>query len=248
MESILTAQPNFRDLGSIPTTNGHSIRRGILFRSGDLSTLTEEDIRAVESVGLTSIIDFRAQREIDKRPDKVISTVREIVFLPIHDAAREIAERYFDANNAQGLETILVGDYRRLITDHVDEYRKFFKILSLTENLPLVFHCAAGKDRTGLASALLLFSLGVGWSEIWKDYLDSNHYTTPMMLKIIRKLKDKGKNGAILRPILEVREAYLNAALDQIDKSFGSIDHFLQKVLRVDYELLRRRYLVAEIG
>ena len=243
---MLTAQPNFRDLGGIPASEGRIVRPGLLFRSGDLSTLTEEDIRVVESIGLATIIDFRAHREVEKRPDKEISTVKEIIFLPIHDAARDIAEKYFDANDAKGLENILVMDYRRLVTDHVDEYRKFFEVLSLTGNLPLVFHCAAGKDRTGLAAALLLYSLGVGWSEIWKDYLDSNHYTTPTMQKIIRKLTDKGKNGAILRPLLEVREGYLNAALDQVEKSYGSMDYFLQKVLHADYGLLRRRYLVQE--
>jgi protein-tyrosine phosphatase len=248
LQNILTAQPNFRDLGGIPATNGHSIRRGMLFRSGDLSTLTEEDIKKLETIGLTTIVDFRAPREIDKRPDKQIGTVKEFIQIPIHDTARDMAEKYFDSNNAEGLETVLVGDYRRLITDHVPGFRKFFGIVSLTDNLPLVFHCAAGKDRTGLASMMLLFSLGVGFSAIWKDYLDSNLYTTPMMQKIIKKLTEKGKNGAILRPLLEVREAYLNAALDQIEKSYGSMDYFLQKVLHADYDLLRRRYLVQETG
>jgi protein-tyrosine phosphatase len=244
LESLLFAQPNFRDLGGIPATDGRLIRNGLLFRSGDLSTLTDEDIVVAEHLGLATVIDFRAPREVEKRPDKPIATVKEFIALPIQDAAREVAERYFDANDALGLENVLIGDYRRLITDHVQEYRKFFEILSLTENLPLVFHCAAGKDRTGLASVLLLWSLGAGWSDIWKDYLDSNRFTTPMMQKIIRKLTEKGKNGAILRPLLEVRESYLNAALDQIEKSYGSMDHYLQKVLHADFDLLRRRYLV----
>lgn len=243
MKTIIETQPNFRDLGGIPTLDGHKLKSGIIYRSGDLHSISDEDILILEKLELALIIDLRARREIEKRPDKRISTVKEIIHIPIHDTARDAAEKYFENTDATALEILLIGDYRRMINDHIDEFRKFFHVLSSTDHFPLVFHCTAGKDRTGLATVFLLFALGVGFSDIWKDYLDTNRYALATTDKIIRKVSKNGKNGEILRPLLEVRETYLNAALEQIEMSYGNLEIFLRNALHVDFSLLRLRFL-----
>jgi len=243
LKTILENQLNFRDLGGIITMDGHRVKPGLLFRSGELFPVSDADILRLEQMNLAMIIDLRAQREITKRPDKKIRTVKEIHHIGIHDAARDKAEQFFEQNDANGLETVLIQDYRRMVRHHQHDFRKFLHLLAVTENLPLVYHCAAGKDRTGLATVFLLTALGVDLPVIRDDYMASNRYSLPFTEKIIRKLHDSGKNGEILRPLLEVRKEYLDAALDEIDIHYGGLEEFVRDILKADSEMLRKKYL-----
>ncbi|MFZ4520376.1 MAG: tyrosine-protein phosphatase [Bacteroidales bacterium] len=243
MKTILTNQHNFRDIGGLETEDGWQIKPGMLFRSGDFFTLTDSDILTLENLKLKTIIDFRAQREVDKRPDKPVSTVKELIHLDIHDAARDRAERFLENNDAKGLETVLIGDYLRMVDIHQADFRKFLEILATTDNLPLVYHCAAGKDRTGMATVFLLKALGVGLPVIWDDYLATNLYNKEYSEKIVRKVTAMGSNGEILRPLLEVRREYLQAALDRIEEQYGGLHHFVMGILGADVKRLREKYL-----
>lgn len=242
--SLLTKQPNFRDIGGIPASNGKVVKRGMLYRSGDLSRLTEEDIRRIEEIGIRMIIDFRSDRELLNYPTPPIATVREKKRIQIIDSARDTAERMLAENDASGLETILIKDYRRMANDHQDDFREFLRVLALTDQLPLMYHCAAGKDRTGLATYLLLIALGVSPEEARKDYMLSNFYLKPVADRVIHKVKEAGNpNSNILRPLMEVRDEYLDAALDEIENQFGTADCFLTEILKVNQIVLQTRYL-----
>ena len=243
MQTILSTQHNFRDLGGIRVSDGRQIKPGLLFRSGDLYSLSDEDILKLEQMNLATIIDLRAGREIAQRPDKVVSTVIDLIHIDIHDAARDKAEKFLENNDAKGLETVLIGDYIRMVNIHQADFSKFLNILSTTENLPLVYHCAAGKDRTGMATVLLLVALGAGMEAIWKDYMATNDFCVISTEKIISKVKKSGLNGDLLRPLLEVREEYLNAALAEIDTQFGGLENYVVNVLNADVAGLREKYL-----
>ena len=245
MHQLLSSQLNFRDLGGIRTIDGRKVKPGLLFRSGDLFSLQPEDIRRLEEMKLASVIDLRAQREIDVRPDKQIGTVREVIHIDIHDAARDKAQKFLESNDADGLETVLIGDYVRMVNIHQDDFRRFLEVLANTDNLPLVYHCAAGKDRTGLVTLFFLSALGVDLENIWADYLDSNRYSEPTILRIIRKVTESGMNGELLRPLLEVRKEYLQAALDEIDLKYGGLQSFVIEVLKADCEKLQKKYLTV---
>jgi len=241
---LLQHQPNFRDIGGMRTLDGHTVKTGLLYRSGDLSRLSEEDIRKIEEIGIRMIIDFRSDRELMNYPTPRISTVKDNKRITIIDSARETAERMMVENDKEGLETLLVRDYRRMVRDHQDDLREFFRVLATTVNLPLVYHCAAGKDRTGLASYLLLIAVGVTAEDAWKDYFLSNEHLKPVVDKIVRKIIDAGNpNGEIIRPLMEVRTEYLDAALDEINDRYGTIDIFLTDVLHADRPALKRKYL-----
>lgn len=229
--TILQTQPNFRDLGGLPARDGRVVRKGLVFRSGDLHGIGDEDVKLLGQLGISTIIDFRASRELEKRPNATIPGVKEIIHLPIYDAGRETTADLFDRGDAGGLRRVLVDDYRRMIREHTAEYRKFFEVMAANGSEPLMFHCAAGKDRTGLAAWFFLSALGVDQEVVRKNYLESNEYTWLMAEKIERKLNEKGLNGAILRPLLEVRPEYIDAALDEINLQAGNLQAFLEKTL-----------------
>ncbi|MEI6682035.1 MAG: tyrosine-protein phosphatase [Bacteroidota bacterium] len=234
---------NFRDLGGIPAVDGRKVKPGLLFRSGDLFNLTPGDIIRLEEMNLSTIIDFRAHREVAARPDKQVATVKNSIHIDIFDAARDTAEKFLEENNAAGLETVLIADYRRMITSHQEDFRRFLAILSGTDDLPLVYHCAAGKDRTGLATVFLLTALGVSLVHIMEDYMATNIFGKTYTDKIIRKVTESGLNGEILRPLLEVRTAYFEAAMDEINRTSGSLHTFVEVVLQADVVTLRQKYL-----
>jgi protein-tyrosine phosphatase len=223
--------------------DGRKIRPGLLFRSGDFYSLSREDQGKLEGMGLSSIIDFRSKREKARRPDPVIGSVREVIHIEIHDAARDMAEKLMAEGDGKALETVLIGDYIRMVHLHQEDFRKFFKILAHTENLPLVYHCVAGKDRTGLATVFLLTALGVDFKDIRHNYMETNEFTSTVTAGIIQRATEEGMKGEILRPLLEVRNEYLDAALAEIEKISGTLQDFVAGVLKADKERLCGRYL-----
>jgi protein-tyrosine phosphatase len=130
-----------------------------------------------------------------------------------------------------------------MVKDNQEEYKEFFNILAHTRHLPILFHCAAGKDRTGLASLFLLTALGVDMKHILEDYYSTNIHNLDYSNKIIGKITEMGFNGKLMRPMLEVREEYLNAALNEIDLNYGGLNTFLTETLKADIKALKERYL-----
>ena len=102
---ILEGQHNFRDLGGLPASEGLVTRSGLLYRSGDLNSITDNDVDVLERLGLAGIIDFRSVRERLNRPDRWIPSVREIKNIAINDSAREQALVYLNNNDADGWKT-----------------------------------------------------------------------------------------------------------------------------------------------
>jgi protein-tyrosine phosphatase len=240
---ILVGQHNFRDLGGIKTKDNKTIKPGLLFRSGDLFSITDDDIAVMQKLRLKMIIDFRSEREFTKRPNREIPGIKEIKHLPIYDAPRELAAQYLDEGNANGIKHLLVDEYARIIVQYTDVYRQFLTILAQTPNVPLVFQCSAGKDRTGLATIFLLTALGVDPDVILKDYFLTNIYAQALAVEIIGKLNNDGYNGEIMRPMFEVRQEYIDSAILTINLHYGSLGNYVFEELHADKEVLRRRFL-----
>jgi len=240
---VLSGQHNFRDLGGIPAKDGRRIRPGLIYRSGDLHSITDEDIKTLTQLGLAMIIDFRSPREIEKRPNQEIPCVKEIKHLPIYDAPRDLAARFVEESNEEGLKQLLILEYERIILNYTAEYSQFFFEVAHNPNVPLVFQCSAGKDRTGLATIFLLMALGVGMDDILEDYFRTNIFAQAHAREIIGKLNHKGHNGELMRPMLEVRHEYLDAAFSVINEKYGNLESFVFGELAADTELLRARFL-----
>lgn len=222
---------NVRDLGGYPTKNGKRTKWRKLFRAGDLNNLTRSDLQYLQNIPLITDIDFRNSGEIDSAPDKRPESLKEYIWLPI-DAG--------DISDIRITDTALIPQmmeeaYRTIVRKYQDKYRSFFKILEVEENAPVLFHCSAGKDRTGIAAALVLAALGVDKETILKDYLLSAEYL-------------KGKYDFLIRihpalePLTTVRPEYLNAAFHTIEEEYGGIERFLKNNLEVDIDKMQASY------
>lgn len=240
---ILQGQHNFRDLGGIPARDGRRIRPRLLFRSGDLHSISDEDVEILAGMGLAMIIDFRSPREEEKRPNRDIRGLKRTLHLPIYDAPRDLAAKYVEEGNGDGLNHLLTGEYERIIVNYTSEYRRFLYEVAHTENIPLVFQCSAGKDRTGLATIFLLTALGVGMDDILRDYFLTNVCAQAHAREIIGILNDKGHKGELMRPMLEVRQSYLDAAFAVINKHYGNLESFVFGELAANQGLLQQRFL-----
>lgn len=246
--------PNFRDFGGYPTAHGRSVRRNLLFRSGQLSALTTSDLQAFQSLNLEWIFDFRREQECLQEPTVFPSGVfPKIVSLPIEPGSTS----HFNVMDGISSESLTSAEviefmchvYREFVSHHSDKFRSMFEyLLNRTRGASLI-HCSAGKDRTGFAAAMILSALGVPREAIVKDYLLSAEFFNAEA-ELPRHVKKFNWSGSVevFRPLLEVREDYLLAAFTAVLKEYSDLDGYLAEELGVDEqarEELRARYLEA---
>jgi len=163
----LEAVHNFRDLGGYATADGRTTRWRVLFRADGLYRLTPADVEALAPLGLHTVIDLRSDPELNERGRFPVDA-HPVVFhhLPVMDATWSPDERpKYDRD-----EDFLIWAYGEMLEVGAPRFAKAFELLTEPDALPAVFHCAAGKDRTGLLAALLLGSLGVSHDDIVDDY------------------------------------------------------------------------------
>lgn len=229
---VLETTWNTRDLGGYNGANGRKVIHGKLFRTDEPASLSEKDRRALSDIPLVSLIDFRSIKEQQDKPDILPESIRRYYFLPISPG------KLSDMKDARIDENLMIRVYRELVTDKdaIAQYTEFFRILQSDGTTPLAFHCAAGKDRTGVAAALVLYSLGVDEKTIMKDYLLSAGY-------IHEKYADILKKKPAYAPLLTVKPEYLQAAIDTIQNQYGSVDNYLEKILGVNTSLMQEKYL-----
>ena len=165
----LEAVHNFRDLGGYATSDGRTTKWRTLFRADGLYRLTPADVAVLEPLGLRTVIDLRSATELDERGRFPVDA-HPVVFhhLPIVDAQRGQSP---NRPNYERDEDFLIWAYQEMLTVGAPRFAKAFDALAEADALPAVFHCAAGKDRTGLLAALLLGSLGVSHDDIVTDYI-----------------------------------------------------------------------------
>lgn len=228
---------NFRDLGGIKTKDGRYVKWGKILRSDDLHNLTENDLKYLASIPLISIVDFRSKEEIEKGPDRVPVSVKEDYRLSI-SPGNLLAVATLDNLTLDQSEKAMQDINRLLVTDSIaiKQYKKMFDLLQNESDVPLMFHCSAGKDRTGMGAALILSALGVDEDTIYKNYLESNVYLADKYSAYIDAKPQ-------MRPLFEVKKEFLKAGLDQIKKDHGSIDNYLENVLMVDITQMKNIYL-----
>jgi protein-tyrosine phosphatase len=228
---------NVRDLGGYPVGDGgfnekRQVKRGLLYRAGDLGAPSERDRALLEDRNIRIIMDFRSEKEIQRLPDCEFKTVKHYRALSI-DAGNMLElsriERGIDG------ESLMEELYRGLAAEARSQYREFFEILADADSAPLLFHCSAGKDRTGFAAALILSALGVDRELIYQDYLLSAKYLTDKYQALLEA-------EPYLEPVMSVRRSYLEVAFTRIDTDFGGMDRYLGTELGADIKRLRELY------
>jgi protein-tyrosine phosphatase len=212
---------NLRDLGGYPARGGRQLRWGQLYRAGDLHCLSPRDKAALEKRNIKTIVDFRGAEEKKQAPDGRLATLVQTFALPIE--AGSILDLCATETKVSG-EALMTELYGRLVEIARPQYRQFFRILSDPGHIPLLFHCSAGKDRTGLAAAFILSALGVDRERIYQDYLLSAAYLKEMIRQWLAAKPH-------LEAVLSVRRGYLEAAFAKIDAAFGGINRYVQEEL-----------------
>ena len=248
--------PNFRDFGGYRTVDGRRVKWGYLFRSGQLSTLSDRDIDLLASLELDLVCDFRRVEEQESEPSRLPGErPPRVASLPIVPGSNS---RFFEEAERQGEGQLTFGrqamfDFMREINrDFVDgqqaTYARMFREVLEQEDARFLVHCAAGKDRTGFAAALVLFALGVPREVVMADYMLTGRFFLPEreMERLQRKNGMEHIDPEAVLPMLEVHEAYLAQALASIDATYGDAATYLEQALGVgprEREELRRRYL-----
>jgi protein-tyrosine phosphatase len=221
---------NFRDLGGHRTADGATVRRGAVFRSAHLGGLTDTDRAALAKLGVRTIVDLRGVSEAAETPHLIDGLTCRVVGAHIEPAVGAKLRAAIDDGSANPFLMM------ELFTDHYRDYprrcapgfRTLFATLSDGTHRPLVFHCTAGKDRTGFAAALLLSLLGVPWDDVMADYLRTNDLWTGHIGRYPEL--DIDTRAAIV----EARTPYLEAAFAVVRDDFGSPEAFAETALGLD--------------
>ncbi|MDR0982308.1 MAG: tyrosine-protein phosphatase [Culturomica sp.] len=228
---------NFRDIGGYPTTDGKYVKWGKFIRSGNLNSLNRTDLIYLSSIPITTVADFRGQEEITSNPDNYPSSVKYNYHFNIPKP--DFASLDLPNLTPQMAIEIMKGINVKFVTDSacIVRYREFFNILQDESKTPVIFHCSGGKDRIGMASALILLALGVDEETVIGDYMLSNNALDN------DKYDSLFVKSPILREFLIVKREYIEAGLTAIKSRYGSIENFLRNELFINLEDFRKKYL-----
>jgi protein-tyrosine phosphatase len=227
----LNGTTNLRDLGGYPTSDGRKVRWRAIYRSSNLSQLTDDDLAVFGRLRIRTVCDFRGDEERAAAPSRLpTATPPRVVNLGIRPKVGGPLQEILRTGETRGIDlrSLIIEAYRAYARDHAAQYRGLFAELIEGDNHPLLFHCAAGKDRTGFAAAIVLTALGVPRASVFEDYELTNHYWKgPGTLS--SKLDPK-----VRAPLLAADPAYLEAAFAGIDATFGSTEAYFREGLGLD--------------
>jgi len=250
----LEGAKNFRDLGGYRTSDGHYVRWGQVYRSNHLVNLTAKDSEYLNSLGIRLVCDVRSDGERARAPDHWTGNAPEFLSVPIGSnlftaPTADDLKRRVATINSETKDSVRAYDYA---IEYAGQYAKILKRIAAGD-LPVVEHCTAGKDRTGVFSAVLLTALGVPRDTVVRDYTLSNQYllapdtieTTTADLQRAFGLREPPDTSTV-KTIMTAKPETLEATLDKIDKTYGSFGNYLREALKLsdaDLTTLRRRLL-----
>lgn len=222
---VLQGPINFRDLGGYRTADGRQVRWGRVFRSDLLTDLSDADLRVMQSLGLRTVCDLRADSEREQKPDREIpgATAYAIGFMPRGGEALMAGARTL---SVEQVVTRVTSIYQDFVLTRSAHFAHLFRLLLEAEALPLLFHCASGRDRTGTAAALLLSALGVPRAVIAQDYALSDEYRRDIRFQL-----GDGIAPEVMAAVTRSHPAYLAAVFELIDQRWGSTESYLREAL-----------------
>jgi len=231
---VLDGAANFRDMGGYPAHKNNRIKWGEIFRSGHLASLSNYDHQMLEKIGIRSICDFRSTQEIARQPNRLPDkTPIKTLHLPIVNKTMEPTEaatRIMKGDLGWFTEDFMVNSYLEKINAFHDIWCLFFKYLCQRSFRPLLFHCTAGKDRTGVCAALILLTLGVSEKVVIHDHALSNIYNAEQIQQIEKSLRKVGVDPDKLTDYLTAPKTAMVAVIEHINKKYGTAkDYLLQK-------------------
>ncbi|MEU8504594.1 tyrosine-protein phosphatase [Streptomyces brevispora] len=249
---------NLRDLGGIALAHGREVRPGLVLRSGQLSGLDPADDAELAALGIRTVVDLRTADERASAPDRLPPGARLFVADVLGDnpgvAPARLRALLADPVEAERLlgggkaEEMFAETYRQMVLSPRAgaAYRAFVDTVADSTACPVLFHCTAGKDRTGWAASLLLLLLGASRDVVRAEYLAVNPVVRVAFRPYVQSFLDAGGDPEIASAIIEVRPRYLDTALDAMDERWGGLDGYVRDGLRIPVVVLRR--LRAELA
>ncbi|MBC8752887.1 protein-tyrosine phosphatase [Paraburkholderia sp. WC7.3d] len=244
---VLDGAPNFRHLGGMPTRDGRRIRRGRIFRSGSLSALTVRDLDIVAKLGIRLICDLRSDGERKAAPnrwlhDQGVEEMHIDISADLRAGDTTLLEILKREPNPEGARRMMLQTYRNLPAAFARPLRGLFARLADGDCLPVIFHCTAGKDRTGFLAAIVLHALGVSRETIYREYLGGacREQLRESAVRAMTIHFGGMVDASIIDVVAGVEERYLDEAFSAMAASHGSVDRYLEETAGLDRSQLCR--------
>ncbi len=229
----LDGTQNFRDLGGYEAEGRGRVRWGRVFRSDSLSSLSDADLDRLERIGLRLVCDFRGDAEVEEEPNRLAARAPfDYWRQPLGDRSVQPAEwrRRFESGDFGEIDASwLTRSYRGMIDECAPQLGAVLRRLAHEHGRPAVLHCTAGKDRTGVASALLLLLLGVSRELVLEDYALTGLYTEGRIRSAERFFAGRGIELTQVRALLGSEPATLAGALDHLDAAHGGAERWARE-------------------
>lgn len=237
---------NFRDIGGYFTTDNYQVKWGEIYRSADLSNATLYDQERIRRLNIRTVIDFRSEAAARRYPILLHPSIRKIS-LPLGPMDAEKLDEQINDNDFNRSDAIryVQESYVDIIENHKEQFGELFDLLTNDSNYPILLAGSLGKDGVGIATYLILHVLGVAPATLEQDYMLSNQLIDPAKSKIEAQNLSEPLQEAVTA-MLSVNRAYLNYAIEHIIQTYGSVDNYLEKELRVTSgkRNLLRKYLL----
>jgi len=246
---------NFRDLGGYPAADGRTVKWGKLYRSGHLATASNADLAGLAELQLARFIDFRSGAEKTEEPNRLPDPASfALVEIPVLDEGNRNLFNEISTRIEEGTlgdfdpDLTMVQANRQFADEFTPQFRQFVDTVLEADGAPVLWHCTAGKDRTGFAAAVLLRILGVPQDIIMQDYLASRAPALESRRKelLMLRLFEGEETADKIAVMLGVEPAWLEAAFEQIDTTWGSFDNYVAEGLQLsaaDVQRLRANLL-----
>ncbi len=244
---------NLRDMGGYTSHSGATLKWGKLFRSGRPSELTAETHADMAALNIGTVIDFRSEKEKNNSPivwnQHWQPNYKEV---PIGGNAAAWVKELFEKLStspfpAKELNDQFILAFQTIPIENISGLKALFDILidDVQDNQAALFHCTAGKDRTGIAGALIMKALGMHKDDIMADFLMTNEAIdlTASSIELAEWASEKAGRAidpAAVLPLVGVEESFLTAAYNIIDEKFGSMDQYLEKAMGLSPDRLDR--------
>lgn len=242
---------NFRDMGGYKTGDGKIVKRGLLYRSGVMTGLTDADQQYLQQLGVDSVMDLRSKEELELYPNHWAANAG-LNYVSHEYSIQDIVAAMQGEGAIPGMDSL----YQQMPYTLKPQLKQYFDILIAGE-APVVVNCSAGQDRTGIASALLLTALGVPRDTVFEDYLLSSDFRRPLVERgsvdleaaaetnafakmMLRYSDDKTPRAHAVPLVSDEGKPYLHYALARIEADYGSVPAYLEQELGVDAKAIDR--------
>jgi protein-tyrosine phosphatase len=236
---VLEGAVNFRDLGGYATQNGQRTRWRVLFRADGLGELTEGDLGVIRELGIRTVIDLRSGYEVEQGRFDLQAHPADFHHFPFIDALPNADEWHMRPG-------LLGTQYKEMLDEAGAQMLAALEVLAGSEACPAVFHCTAGKDRTGLLSAILLLLLGVPEDTVVADYALSGEAMQRLRAKLVIKYPDGKDMIEGIDEVFSADPANMVALLAYLRERYGTLEAYAAHIGVRDELLARLRAALLE--